>query len=78
MPLPHRSKKVRDWHTAHPDEVELHFLPPYSPELNLDELVNVGNADMAVLRRLAATPTDNSRGISSPTGLANHPPNPQN
>ncbi|MFG2426812.1 IS630 family transposase [Streptomyces sp. NPDC048590] len=36
----HRSKKVRDWLAAHPDDVELHFLPPFSPELNLDELVN--------------------------------------
>ncbi|MGY3785360.1 IS630 family transposase [Streptomyces antibioticus] len=36
----HRSKKVRDWLAAHPDDVELHFLPPYSPELNPDELVN--------------------------------------
>lgn len=36
----HRSKKVRDWLAAHPDDVELHFLPPYAPELNPDELVN--------------------------------------
>ncbi|MGX1116097.1 transposase [Streptomyces ambofaciens] len=36
----HRFKKVRDWLTAHPDDVKLHFLPPYSPELNRDELVN--------------------------------------
>ncbi|MGW1156560.1 IS630 family transposase [Streptomyces rubiginosohelvolus] len=36
----HRSKRVRDWLAAHPDAVELHFLPPYSPELNPDELVN--------------------------------------
>ncbi|MGW1077633.1 IS630 family transposase [Streptomyces sp. NPDC002537] len=36
----HRPKKVRDWLTAHPDDVGLHFLPPYSPELNPDELVN--------------------------------------
>ncbi|MDO0930070.1 IS630 family transposase [Streptomyces sp. TG1A-8] len=36
----HRSKEVRDWLAAHPDDVELHFLPPYSPELNPDELVN--------------------------------------
>ncbi|EST25501.1 hypothetical protein N566_24500, partial [Streptomycetaceae bacterium MP113-05] len=36
----HRSRKVRDWIAAHPDDVELHFLPPYSPELNPDELVN--------------------------------------
>ncbi|MDH3039365.1 transposase, partial [Streptomyces sp. TRM75561] len=27
----HRSKKVRDWLATHPDDVELHFLPPYSP-----------------------------------------------
>nr|WP_218945950.1 IS630 family transposase [Streptomyces hawaiiensis] len=36
----HRSKMVRDWLAAHPEAVELHFLPPYSPELNPDELVN--------------------------------------
>ncbi|MFB7449848.1 IS630 family transposase [Streptomyces sp. NPDC056194] len=24
----HRSRKVRDWLAAHPDDVELHFLPP--------------------------------------------------
>ncbi|WP_329460877.1 IS630 family transposase [Streptomyces sp. NBC_01431] len=36
----HRSKTVRTWLAAHPDDVELHFLPPYSPELNPDELVN--------------------------------------
>ncbi|MFD8403012.1 IS630 family transposase, partial [Streptomyces sp. NPDC059698] len=36
----HRSRKVRDWLAAHPDDIELHFLPPYSPELNPDELVN--------------------------------------
>ncbi|MFJ8827797.1 IS630 family transposase [Streptomyces sp. NPDC102467] len=35
-----RSKKVRDWLAAHPDAIELHFLPAYSPELNPDELVN--------------------------------------
>ncbi|MDX3370180.1 IS630 family transposase [Streptomyces sp. ME02-6987-2C] len=36
----HRSRKARDWFAAHPDDVETHFLPPYSPELNPDELVN--------------------------------------
>ncbi|MFC8012640.1 transposase [Streptomyces cinereoruber] len=36
----YRSKEVRDWLAAHPDDVELHFLPPYSPKLNPDELVN--------------------------------------
>ncbi|MFE5690680.1 IS630 family transposase [Streptomyces sp. NPDC056512] len=35
-----RSRKVRAWLAGHPDRIELHFLPPYSPELNPDELVN--------------------------------------
>ncbi|MFF9344912.1 IS630 family transposase [Streptomyces sp. NPDC014773] len=36
----HRSKAVRAWLADHEDQVELHFLPSYSPELNPDELVN--------------------------------------
>ncbi|MCY0963128.1 IS630 family transposase [Streptomyces sp. H27-H5] len=36
----HRSKTVRAWLAGHKDEIELHFLPSYSPELNPDELVN--------------------------------------
>ncbi|WP_312635728.1 IS630 family transposase [Streptomyces noursei] len=36
----HRSKTVRTWLADHTDAIELHFLPPYSPELNPDELVN--------------------------------------
>ncbi|WP_240965618.1 IS630 family transposase [Streptomyces zingiberis] len=36
----HRSKKVRGRLATRPNDVELHFLPPYSPELNPDELVN--------------------------------------
>ncbi|WP_443047000.1 transposase [Streptomyces sp. HB2AG] len=36
----HRSRKVRDWLAADPDGVELHFLPPHSPEPDPDELVN--------------------------------------
>jgi transposase len=36
----HRSRKVRAWLADHPDRIELHFLPSYSPELNPDELVN--------------------------------------
>ncbi|MFC5954259.1 IS630 family transposase [Streptomyces pratens] len=34
------SKTVRAWLADHKDQVELHFLPSYSPELNPDELVN--------------------------------------
>ncbi|WP_405738172.1 IS630 family transposase [Streptomyces sp. NBC_01525] len=36
----HRSKAVRAWLADRQDEIELHFLPLYSPERNLDELVN--------------------------------------
>ncbi|MFE2937075.1 MULTISPECIES: IS630 family transposase [unclassified Streptomyces] len=36
----HRSKAVRAWLADHQDEIELHFLPSYSPELNPDELPN--------------------------------------
>ncbi|MFC3491621.1 IS630 family transposase [Glycomyces rhizosphaerae] len=36
----HRSKRVREWVAARDDRIELHLLPPYSPHLNPDELVN--------------------------------------
>jgi len=36
----HRSRKVRDWLARHQDQIALFFLPPYSPELNPDELLN--------------------------------------
>jgi len=36
----HRAKLVRDWVTARPELIELHFLPGYSPELNPAEMLN--------------------------------------
>lgn len=36
----HRSKAVQSWLAEHDDEIELHFLPSYAPELNPYELVN--------------------------------------
>jgi transposase len=36
----HRARVVRDWVAAHPDLIELHFLPGYSPELNPAECLN--------------------------------------
>lgn len=36
----HRSKKVTRWLARHVDDMELFFLPSYSPELNPDELLN--------------------------------------
>jgi len=34
----HKAKLVREFVAAHSDQIELFFLPPYSPELNPDEL----------------------------------------
>jgi transposase len=36
----HRARIVRDWVAAHPNEIELHFLPGYAPELNPAECLN--------------------------------------
>ena len=36
----HHGKIVQAWLREHADEIELFFLPPYSPELNPDELFN--------------------------------------
>jgi transposase len=36
----HHSNKVKDWVEKRKDKIELFFLPPYSPELNPDELLN--------------------------------------
>jgi transposase len=36
----HHSKKVREWLQEHHDQIELHYLPSYSPELNPDEYLN--------------------------------------
>lgn len=36
----HRSAVVQQWLHEHPDKIELHFLPPYSPQLNPAEYLN--------------------------------------
>lgn len=73
----HRSKKMKDWLADHAEEIELHFLPPYSPELNPDEMVNADlkhrlpkshqarNQD-----QLAAETTGSSAANASPTSSA--------
>jgi transposase len=47
----HRSRKVKDWLARHEDELALFFLPPYSPELNPDELLNQDLKTNALGRR---------------------------
>jgi transposase len=36
----HKAKAVREWLDDHRDQIEVFFLPPYSPELNPDEYLN--------------------------------------
>jgi transposase len=36
----HDSAQVRKWLDEHQDEIEVHFLPKYAPELNADEYLN--------------------------------------
>ena len=36
----HYSKVVKQWLDEHKDQIELFFLPSYSPELNPDEYLN--------------------------------------
>jgi transposase len=36
----HRSKLLAQWLQKHPEQIRLFFLPPYSPQLNPDELLN--------------------------------------
>lgn len=36
----HKAKILRPWHVEHAHEIELFFLPSYSPDLNPDEILN--------------------------------------
>jgi len=49
----HRARLTRDWLTEHRSEIEVHYLPPYSPELNPDEGVNA-DLKQAVPRKAPA------------------------
>lgn len=49
----HVCKEVKVWTTAHEEEIRLFFLPPYSPELNPDELLNQDVKTNAVGRKRA-------------------------
>jgi len=51
----HRAKKVRQWVAAHADQIELQFLPGYSPELNPTELLNQDVKTNALGRRRPTT-----------------------
>lgn len=49
----HRAKKVKRWLAKHSEEIELFYLPPYSPERNPDEYLNQNVKANAVGRHRA-------------------------
>ncbi len=51
----HKSRAARRWLAKHATKIRLFFLPPYSPELNPDELLNNDVKTNAVGRRRPAT-----------------------
>lgn len=57
----HRARAVKDWLARHADEIALYYLPPYSPELNPDELLNQDVKTNALGRR---RPTNRDELIS--------------
>jgi transposase len=36
----HHAVKVKDWLLGKEEKIEVHYLPPYSPETNPDEILN--------------------------------------
>jgi transposase len=46
----HHAKRVKEWLGKHRDEIELFFLPPYSPQHNPDEYLN-GNLKRELARK---------------------------
>lgn len=51
----HRARKVKAWLAEHRDQIELFYLPGYSPDLNPDELLNQDVKSNAVGRRRPAS-----------------------
>lgn len=47
----HRSRKVQEWLEKHQDQIRVFFLPPYSPELNPNEILNQDVKSNAVGRQ---------------------------
>jgi transposase len=49
----HHAKKIKNWIQKHTDQISLLYLPGYSPQLNLDEMLNQDVKSNAVGRRRA-------------------------
>ncbi len=61
----HRSKKVRRWLRNNCKKIRLDFLPPYSPELNPDELLNQDVKSNALGRQRPANKEEMKAGVRS-------------
>jgi transposase len=61
----HKAAPVRRWLTAHKGEIEIFFLPTYSPDLNPDELLNNHVKTNALGRRRPATRHQMIGGVRS-------------
>jgi transposase len=61
----HRSKAVKRWVAAHAEQIELFFLPGYSPELNPDEYLNNDVKNNAVGRCRPDTQTEMMASVRS-------------
>jgi transposase len=70
----HRAHMTRDWLAGHRSEIEVFYLPPYSPELNPDEGVNA-DLKQAVPRKAPARSRQQLRRatISHMRSLAKRP-----
>ncbi|WP_208609727.1 transposase, partial [Desulfofustis glycolicus] len=53
----HHSKVVRKWLSEHQDQIEVFYLPPYTPEHNPDEYLN-GNLKQRIRSGLPARNSD--------------------
>lgn len=61
----HRSRAAKAWVAERPEQIELFYLPGYSPELNPDELLNNDVKSNAVGRRRASTQTEMMSNVRS-------------
>jgi len=71
----HKARETARWLKRHAEQIEVHFLPPYSPELNPDELLNQDVKTNAVGRRRATDQADliaNVRGYLRSTQKMPH------
>jgi transposase len=62
---PHKTSQVKQWLTRHKDLIEIFFLPPYSPELNPDELLNQDIKTNAVGKQRASNAHELRKNVNT-------------